>query len=145
MIGRLTGQPVLRTEDPRLLTGRGRYIDDVAVPGVLHAAFVRSPHAHARIRSVNLERARLLPGVVAAYADAELRALAADVEPTQMADLIAPTFSVLARDKVRMVGDPVAVVVAESRYLAEDACEACLLYTSPSPRDLSTSRMPSYA
>ena len=133
MIGRLTGQPVLRTEDARLLTGRGCYVDDVAVPGLLHAAFVRSPHAHARIARVDVGPARLIPGVVSVYADAELRALAADIEPTQMTDLIAPTFAVLARDKVRTVGDPVAMVVAESRYLAEDACDAVVVDYEPLP------------
>jgi len=133
VIGRLTGQPVLRTEDARLLTGRGCYVDDVAVPGLLHAAFVRSPHAHARIARVDVGPARLIPGVVSVYADAELRALAADIEPTQMTDLIAPTFAVLARDKVRTVGDPVAMVVAESRYLAEDACDAVVVDYEPLP------------
>jgi carbon-monoxide dehydrogenase large subunit len=114
---------VTRIEDDRILTGRGRYVDDVHISGLLHAAFVRSPVPHARIRGIDLEDASSAPGVVAVFCDASLRRLAADIEPTQMADLIAPSYSALARDKVRMVGDPVAMIVADSRYRAEDAAE----------------------
>jgi carbon-monoxide dehydrogenase large subunit len=124
VIGRLTGQPVQRMEDRRLLTGRGRYVDDVAIPGGLHAAFVRSPYPHARLGPVDLEAAQGVPGVVAAWSDEEMRQMAADVAPTRMPGLFAPEFPILARGRVRAVGEPVAMVVARSRAQAEDGCEA---------------------
>ncbi|HET6964098.1 MAG TPA: xanthine dehydrogenase family protein molybdopterin-binding subunit [Acidimicrobiales bacterium] len=111
-------------EDPRLLTGRGCYVDDISLPGMLHAAFVRSTYAHALVRSVRLDRAVAMPGVVAVWSDREVRGMADDIVPTSMPGLFAPTFPVLARDKVRAVGEPVAVVLADSRAAAEDACEA---------------------
>jgi len=124
---RYTGASVKRSEDPRILTGAGRYVDDIKLPGMLHAAFVRSPLAHARVLSADVSAARALPGVVAALTGAELEtmtvpgpdalmALIGDTGPT-------PEFTLLATDKVRFVGDPVAIVIAESRYLAEDGCE----------------------
>ncbi|HEX5367590.1 MAG TPA: xanthine dehydrogenase family protein molybdopterin-binding subunit, partial [Acidimicrobiales bacterium] len=124
---RYTGASVARTEDQRILTGRGRYVDDVTLPGMVHAAFVRSPVAHARVTRVEVEAARGAPGVVAVLTGA-------DVEPhvvpgggamamAGMAGSRVPSFTLLATDKVRLVGDPVALVVAESRYAAEDACE----------------------
>ena len=123
MIGRLTGTSVTRVEDGRILSGHGLYVDDVSVPGLLHAAFVRSPHAHARVVGVRVEEARLMPGVVAVWSDEEMRGWASDIQPTQIPGLTAVPFSVLARGKVRAVGDPVAVIVAESRAQAEDAGE----------------------
>lgn len=133
MIGRLTGQPVRRVEDPRLLTGRGRFVDDIAVPGVLHAAFVRSTHAHARLGPVSLDDARAMPGVVAVWSDQDMSMWARDIEPTPMPGLFAPSFPVLARGKVRAVGEPVAVVIADSRARAEDACEAIEVDYEPLP------------
>jgi carbon-monoxide dehydrogenase large subunit len=121
MVARLTGTSVRRVEDRRLLTGRGRFVDDVRLPGMLHAAFVRSPHAHARLLGVDTSEALAVPGVQAVLTDADLRALVADLDPTQMPNLVAPAHPALAREKVRFVGEPVAVVIAESRYLAEDA------------------------
>jgi aerobic carbon-monoxide dehydrogenase large subunit len=126
MAERFTGASVKRSEDPRILTGAGRYVDDVRLPGMLHAAFVRSPFAHARIKSIDVTEARKLPGVIAVLTGEELDAItvrgpgAAGMFST---GLPMPSFSVLATDKVRLVGDPVVLVVAESRYLAEDACE----------------------
>jgi len=124
---RYTGASIKRSEDPRILTGAGRYVDDIKLPGMLHAAFVRSPMAHARVLSVDVSAARALPGVVAVLTGAELEAITVPGPDALMA-LVGwagptPEFTLLATDKVRLVGDPVAVVVAESRYLAEDGCE----------------------
>src|SRR5580704_3108020 len=124
---RYTGASIKRSEDPRILTGAGRYVDDIKLPGMLHAAFVRSPMAHARVLSVDVSAARELPGVVAAYTGAELEAMTVPGPDALMALMgwqgPTPQFSLLATDKVRFAGDPVAVVIAESRYLAEDGCE----------------------
>jgi len=124
---RYTGASIKRSEDPRILTGAGRYVDDIKLPGMLHAAFVRSPLAHARVLSVDVSAARALPGVVAALSGAELEAMTVPGPDALMALMgwagPTPEFTLLATDKVRFVGDPVAVVVAESRYLAEDGCE----------------------
>ncbi|MEA3020304.1 MAG: aerobic carbon-monoxide dehydrogenase large subunit [Actinomycetota bacterium] len=122
---RYVGSSVPRSEDPRILTGRGHYIDDVQLPGMLHATFVRSTTAHANIVSVDTTEARALDGVVAVYTGAELQALLnPDAPPLSMfPGMPAPAFTILATTKVRLVGDPVALVVADSRYLAEDAAE----------------------
>ena len=124
---RYTGASIKRSEDPRILTGAGRYVDDIKLPGMLHAAFVRSPLAHARVLSVDASAARELPGVVAVLTGADLDAITVPA-PDPLLALFStggPTaeFTLLATDKVRLVGDPVAVVIAESRYLAEDGCE----------------------
>ncbi|HET6965197.1 MAG TPA: xanthine dehydrogenase family protein molybdopterin-binding subunit [Acidimicrobiales bacterium] len=123
---RYTGASVKRSEDPRILTGTGRYIDDVRVPGMLHAAFVRSPFAHARITGIDVSEARKAPGVVLVLTGEELEEMT--VPSPGFAGLMAPNlpaprYTTLCTDKVRVVGDPVVLVVAESRYLAEDACE----------------------
>jgi len=124
---RYTGASIKRSEDPRILTGTGRYVDDIKLPGMLHAAFVRSPLAHARVLSVDVSAARALPGVVAVLTGADLEAMTVPGPDTLMALMgwqgPSPEFTLLATDKVRLVGDPVAVVIAESRYLAEDGCE----------------------
>jgi aerobic carbon-monoxide dehydrogenase large subunit len=124
---RYTGASIKRSEDPRILTGTGRYVDDLKLPGMLHAAFVRSPLAHARVLSVDASAARALPGVVAVLTGAELEAMTVPGPDPLMAMIggggPTPEFTLLATDKVRFVGDPVAIVVAESRYLAEDGCE----------------------
>ncbi|HJZ00438.1 MAG TPA: molybdopterin cofactor-binding domain-containing protein, partial [Streptosporangiaceae bacterium] len=124
---RYTGASIKRSEDPRILTGAGRYVDDIKLPGMLHAAFVRSPLAHGLVLSVDVSAARALPGVVAVLTGADLEAMTVRV-PDPLLALFStggptPEFSLLATDKVRFVGDPVAVVIAESRYLAEDGCE----------------------
>jgi carbon-monoxide dehydrogenase large subunit len=120
------GQAVLRKEDANLLTGQARFVDDLTIPGMVFAVVVRSPHAHARIRGVDLSKAREAEGVVAAFSGAEL---AGDwAGPLPMAwpvteDINNPPHFPLAQDKARYVGDGVAVVVAESRALAKDAAE----------------------
>ena len=122
---RFTGTSVRRKEDARILTGRGNYVADIELPGMLHATFLRSPVAHAHIRSIDASAARQAPGVIAVYTGSDLAPLveAGSVGITDKFHVPGPSFPVLAIDKVRLVGDLVALVVAESRYLAEDACE----------------------
>jgi CO/xanthine dehydrogenase Mo-binding subunit len=112
------GKPTPRKEDPKLLTGRAGYIGDVVVPGMLHAAVLRSPHAHARIRSIDASAARALPGVVCVLTGAEaldhigpMAAFCAEPVPQ----------TAIATEKVRYPGEAVAVVAATDRYIAEDA------------------------
>ena len=121
MIQRLTGTSVQRVEDPRILTGRGTYVDDVVLPRMLHATFVRSPHAHARIVGIDVSVARRHPGVHLVLTDSELRHYVGDMTANGSAGLFIPTYTALARDFVRMVGEPVAIVIADSRTIAEDA------------------------
>jgi carbon-monoxide dehydrogenase large subunit len=124
MIGKLVGGRVERVEDGRILLGRGRYVDDVSLPGMLHAAFVRSPIAHGRIVSVDVEEARALPGVVGVFTAADLDPIAKPLNfDFQIEGHRPPVHEALTADKVRFVGDPIVLVVAESRALAEDACE----------------------
>ena len=128
------GAPLPRKEDRRLLTGHGRYVDDIEIPGALHACFVRSPHPHARIRSIDLEEANKSPGVVAIYTGKEL---AQWTLPLRMAPpiegLLPVEMTTLPIDKVRFHGDPVACVIAQSRYLAEDAAERVQVVYEPLP------------
>jgi carbon-monoxide dehydrogenase large subunit len=118
------GKHLPRREDQRLLTGRGRYVDDIEVPGALHACFVRSPHAHARILAIDVGQARVMPGVVAVFSGSDLaqwttrQRMAPPIEGLQPMEM-----DTLPLDKVRFQGDPVACVIATSRYLAEDAAE----------------------
>jgi len=122
------GARVARLEDPALLTGRGRFVDDIRLAGALHACFVRSPHAHAKIRAIDTSAARALPGVHAV--------LTADDLPARMArneiPMLVPNPSIatprtqlaLARREVCYVGQTIAVAIADNRYLAEDAAAA---------------------
>lgn len=120
-----------RVEDPALLTGQGRFLDDLdPLPGTLVAAVVRSPHAHARIRSVNLERARNLPGVAAVIGPEEVLAT---LKPFPLSVKTPHPYYPTATDKTRFVGEPVAVVVASDRYLAEDAAELVEIDYEPLP------------
>ena len=120
----LFGQPIKRREDPRLITGKGRYVGDLAVPGALHVAILRSPHPHARIAAVDLGDARKAPGVVFAACGRDLGDIARPVpllmgNPALKAAMPCP----LAVDRVRFVGEGVAAVVAQDRYEAEDALD----------------------
>jgi carbon-monoxide dehydrogenase large subunit len=132
MAERHIGRSLLRREDRRLLTGRGQFIADLELPRILHAAFVRSPVAHARIRSVDLSLATAAPGVALALSGAELVKLLPPLPDTQLSlpskwtshvehEFHNPQQPGLAHDKVRHVGEAIAVIVAESRYAAEDA------------------------
>jgi len=118
MPGSILGHPVLRTEDPKILLGDARYVDDLDLPGALHAVFVRSTAAHARLEGVDTEEAAAMPGVVGVFTAADL-----DLEPIAPMSMIPAAMSrpPLAVDTVRFVGDAVAVVVAETRSAAVDA------------------------
>ena len=126
---RAVGARVLRAEDPRILTGRGRYVDDVELDGMLHAAFKRSTVPHGRLVSVDATAARAFPGVVAVYTGEDLTRFTNAGAPggaigmNLMPGLRSPAVHALATDKVRYVGDPIALVVAVDRYVAEDAVE----------------------
>src|SRR5262249_58645937 len=113
---RYTGARIKRSEDPRILTGAGRYVDDIKLPGMLHAAFVRSPLAHARVLAVDVSAAQALPGVVAVLTGADLAAITIPGPDPLLAMMGGggpmPEYSLLATEKVRFVGDPVARVIA---------------------------------
>jgi aerobic carbon-monoxide dehydrogenase large subunit len=122
---RYVGASVHRVEDARVLTGRGRYVDDVQLPGTVHAAFLRSPYAHATINGIDISAAKALEGVIAVYTQDDLAAggVYPMAVPQGPPDYQLPAFTVLATDRVRLIGDLVALVVAESRYVAEDALQ----------------------
>jgi len=127
---RWIGRSMKRVEDPRLLTGHGTYADDIHLSGMAHAAVLRSPHAHARIKSINTSKAKALPGVILVMTGAEAAEQAGPL----------PCFAnppvkqmCIAVDRVRHVGEPVAAVVAESRYIAEDALELIDVTWEPLP------------
>ena len=124
------GQPVRRFEDHRLLTGQGSFVDDMKLPGLLHAVVLRSLHAHATIRSIDVSGANRLPGVVAVITAADIQDL--DVHmPTRSSiddvELTPPRHPVLASDKVCYVGQAVALIIAEDPYTAADALEQVLV------------------
>jgi aerobic carbon-monoxide dehydrogenase large subunit len=138
------GRSLPRREDRRLLTGRGQFVADLDLPHMLHAAFVRSPLAHARIRSVDVSRAAAAPGVALVMSGADLARLLPPVPDTQVSlprkwmnqihhNFINPQQPLLAHDKVRHVGEAVAVVLAESRHDAEDAALLVTLDLEPLP------------
>jgi aerobic carbon-monoxide dehydrogenase large subunit len=138
------GRPLRRREDWRLLTGRGCFIADFELPRMLHAAFVRSPLAHARVKAVDLSQAAAVPGVVYGLGGPELAELLPPVPDSQLAlpskwtalvqhKFINPQQPLLAYDKVRHVGEAVAVIVAESRHAAEDAAQLVRLDLEPLP------------
>ncbi|MFG3137135.1 xanthine dehydrogenase family protein molybdopterin-binding subunit [Streptomyces sp. NPDC048211] len=142
--GAWIGRSVPRVEDDRLLRGNGRYVDDLALPGAVEAAFLRSPHAHARIESVDVTAALAAPGVVAVWTGDDVAGLPAMLNkeelrtPPGLAELLDPTvrmtpMPLLAVEKVLYVGQPVAVVLAENRYLAEDALELIDVRYAPQP------------
>jgi len=130
---RWVGQAVRRREDPRLLAGRGRYVDDVTMPGLLHAAFVRSPVARGAIRGIDPSAARDLPGVVAVYTAADLNEPGRPFWKTMTGPGGQPPHRLLAEGDVRFTGDIMALVVAESRYLAEDGADLVDVDIDPLP------------
>jgi carbon-monoxide dehydrogenase large subunit len=138
------GRSLPRREDHRLLTGRGHFIADLDLPHMLHAVFVRSPLAHARIAAVDLTRAASAPGVAFVLSGADLARLLPPVPDTQLSlprkwaslvrhKFINPQQPLLAHDKVRHVGEAIAVVVAESRHAAEDAAQLVTVDLDPLP------------
>ncbi|MEA2252807.1 MAG: aerobic carbon-monoxide dehydrogenase large subunit [Solirubrobacteraceae bacterium] len=128
------GQRVKRKEDPRLLTGTGRYADDVQAVGELYCAILRSPHPHARIVRVDTSKAREIPGVVLAISGADAEPHWNQLMPVMdLLDMKLPRVYALATDKVHYEGEAVAAVAAESRYIAEDALDAIVVEYEPLP------------
>ncbi len=130
MVDEGIGAPVRRKEDARFLTGQGRYVDDIKRPGQTYACFVRSPHAHARLKSIDTGQAAQAPGFVAAYTATDLERDRIGALPcvwvfqnADGSDIKLPPHPLLAVDKVRHVGDPVAVVIGESLNTALDAAD----------------------
>src|SRR5258708_17500955 len=125
------GRSLPRVEDAALLTGRGRYIDDLGVPpGTLHAAILRSPHAHAEIAAIDIARARAAPGVAAVLTGCDIQRLTTSLVVGVKAPIECWPIAV---DRVRYVGEPVAVVVARDRYRAEDALDLIDVQYRPLP------------
>ena len=135
------GQAVTRTEDPRLLRGGGRYVDDITMPNMAYGCVLRSSHAHARIASIDTAAAKKAPGVIAVLTDADWRALKwGDLPGPEMAlkrrdgsAMAKSTYSAMARGVVRWVGDPVAFVIAETAAQAMDASELIEVDYEPLP------------
>ena len=132
------GQSVKRNEDARLLTGQALFVDDVEIPGMVHAAFLRSDYAHARVRSVDVSAARARPGVVAVYTAEDMGdfwqpgpLLVPAPHSIERVVFHARTQIPMVKDKARHIGDPIAVVIAESRYIAEDALEDIIVDYEP--------------
>jgi carbon-monoxide dehydrogenase large subunit len=135
---RAVGARVLRREDGRLLRGGGRYVSDAVVPGMLHAAFLRSGHAHARIRSIDTSAALAIPGVVAVLTAADLEGIAEPLRARNgSANYQECDMPILAGEKVRTVGEPVAVTIGANRYAAEDGCDAISVEWEPLPTVMS--------
>jgi aerobic carbon-monoxide dehydrogenase large subunit len=134
------GQPVLRTEDPKLVRGEGRFTDDISLPGQAYAAIVRSSHAHGALKGIDTAAARAMPGVLAIYTGADLQAAGYGglkcMPPFKNRDgtpMKKPFRPALATDRVRFVGDPVACVIAETAIQAKEAAEAVALDIEPLP------------
>src|SRR5689334_13766148 len=134
------GQPVLRFEDPRLLRGQGKYINDVNLHGQTYAVFVRSPHAHATIKSIDVAEAQKAPGVIAVYTGHDVTADGLGMPKANMPrkrpdgkPMYAPQRPPLITDRVRYVGDPVAMVIAETLAAAKDAAELVNIDYDPLP------------
>ena len=145
--GGLIGRSVRRVEDPVLITGKGCYVDDVQMPGMLHLAFLRSPYPHATIRSIQVQAAQAMPGVVAVVTGDDLsQHLHIPVTPFNipgaplMPDVKVPPHPLLARGAVHAVGVPVAAVVAHSRALAQDAADAITVNYATLPAVVTTAQ-----
>ena len=131
---RLTGSSVRRVEDRRLLTGRGRFVDDLQLPGMVHAAFVRSPWPHARVTKVDVSAALALPGVVAAFTGEDMqRLLTHAMQGAPVPGLTTSPHWPLAVGTVMFAGDPVVLLVGDSRAAAEDGCDMVELDAEPLP------------
>lgn len=133
---RIFGSGIRRREDPRLITGTARYTDDITLPGMVHAAVLRSPHAHARIARLDTQRATGAPGVVAVFTGADVEGALNPIPCAWLlpnAELKIAQYRALAKDVVRYVGDAVAVVVAESPYQAADALDLIDVDYEPMP------------
>src|SRR6266550_5139811 len=137
---RLFGKSIKRREDPRFITGRGQYVDDVKLPGMTHAAFVRSPHAHARIRKIDTSAALKHPGVVAVFTGKDMTGVNSLPCGWLLPELKVPPHMPLASDAARYVGDPVAIVIAESQSAASDAAELVAVDWDVQPSVTSTEK-----
>ena len=131
--GQWVGKKMKRKEDPRLVRGISHYTDDFKLAGMLHCVLLRSPHAHAEIRSIRTDAARAVPGVVAVYASADLSGVGVVPCAIQMPGLKVPKHPALATGRVRYVGEPVAAVLAEDVYVARDAAEMIEVDYNPLP------------
>jgi CO/xanthine dehydrogenase Mo-binding subunit len=127
---RWLGKSINRVEDPRFLRGEGRYIDDIKLANMAHAAIVRSPHAHARIISIDTSKAEVLPGVIRVLTGVDVAERAAPLPSFGAGPIIQ---DLIATEKVRHYGEAVAAVVAENRYIAEDACDLIEVEYEPLP------------
>src|SRR4030095_37086 len=127
MASRIFGSAIKRREDPRLLTGQGKFTDDFVLPGMVHMTVVRSPYAHARIKKIDAARARSLPGVLGVFTGADMKDAGFGSIPCAWvvpnSDTKTPPYPPIAIDTVRYLGNAVAIVVAEDRYRARDADE----------------------
>ena len=130
---RYAGSRVRRVEDARLLTGRGTFVDDIQRPGMLHACFVRSPYPRARIDGIDIADALALRGVHAVLVAADINPGVHELWFTGMGRDVSTPLPLLAEDEVRFVGDPVALVIADNRYIAEDAAELVVIDYEPLP------------
>ena len=131
VLPKLVGQRVKRLEDPRLIQGRGTYVDDIKIAGMQHLAFKRSDIAHGRIRSIDTSAAEALEGVEAVFTGAQIAGFLAPMPIGT--PFPSPEHRAVAVDTVRFVGDPVAVVVACDRYVARDAADAIVVDYEPLP------------
>ncbi|MCZ7574377.1 MAG: hypothetical protein M5U01_37990 [Ardenticatenaceae bacterium] len=130
------GEPIKRREDPALLTGEAQYTDDLTEARVAFAAILRSPHGHARVKRIDTSEARSRDGVVGVFTadDVKRAGTSGELPPIWLLPgLKVPPYPMLARDKVRYHGQPVAIVVAESRYVAEDALDLIDVEYEPLP------------
>src|SRR5690554_5185039 len=134
------GQAVSRFEDPKLVQGRGNFVHDVVLPGQTYAVLLRSPHAHARIRSIESAGAAAMPGVLGVFTEADLAAdglgqtaMTIRRQRPDGSPMFAQAHRGLARERVRYVGDPLALVVAETLAEAKDAAEAIEVDYEPLP------------
>jgi carbon-monoxide dehydrogenase large subunit len=123
-VAKYVGRPMKRKEDPRLIQGLAHYVDDIQLANMHYMAVVRSPYAHAKIRSMDISKAKSAPGVVAVITGEDVRGVIGPVPcAAQIPDMKPAVRNVLATDKVRFVGEPVAVIVANDRYAARDAVD----------------------
>jgi carbon-monoxide dehydrogenase large subunit len=129
----LVGKKIRRKEDPRLITGTATYLDDIKMPGMHHAMVVRSPHAAAKIRSIDTDAARALHGVAAVFTGADVKHLGPVPTAASLPGLRVPHHHLLAQDRVYFQGHPVAVVVATDRYIARDAADLVEVDYEPLP------------
>ena len=138
-VSQLVGAKIHRREDPRLITGHGRYTDDLTRTGLVHLAVVRSPHAHAKIKSIGVEAAKKAPGVLGVFTAQDFKDIIAGPATHPVAPVFAPDKKVnpprypIAREEVCYQGEPVAVVVAEQRYQAADAAQLVDVEYDPLP------------